>query len=396
MRILQVHNKYQNPGGEDVVVEAERAMLIENGHEVEQWIAHNDAIKDTGVGKRVEIALNSIWSRQSQREIARRIHEFEPDVIHVHNTLYLISPSIYRASRRLNVPIVQTLHNFRFICPASTLFRDGHVCEDCVGKFVPYPGVIHSCYRESKVESGLVAGIITFNRMRRTYQKDVDMYIALTEFAKQKVVEGGLPAEKIVIKPNFVMNDIEPGEHNGGYALFAGRLVDYKGVECLVKAWRLLDSPILLKIAGQGPLDIAIRANLPDNVTLLGQVSRGELLRLMQDATALIYPSECYETFGLSIVEAFSVGLPVIASDIGAPAEIITDGQTGWLFNPGDADDLARVVQEAWLNPEELRRRGNIARRHYLEKYTPERNHEILMEIYQTGIERFKSKYTTV
>jgi glycosyltransferase involved in cell wall biosynthesis len=391
MRILQVHNKYQNPGGEDVVVEAERAMLIENGHEVEQWIAHNDAIKDTGVGKRVEIALNSIWSRQSQREIARRIHEFEPDVIHVHNTLYLISPSIYRASRRLNVPIVQTLHNFRFICPASTLFRDGHVCEDCVGKFIPYPGVIHSCYRESKVESGLVAGIITFNRMRRTYQKDVDLYIALTEFAKQKVVEGGLPAGKIVIKPNFVTNDIEPGEHNGGYAIFVGRLTPEKGVDTLLEAWRKLENPIPLKVIGGGPLETRFAGELPAGVEYLGFTPREKVIELMQNASLMVFPSQWYEGFPMTVVEAFATSLPIVNSELGSSAEIVDDGVTGWRFTPGDADDLARAVQEAWANPDELRRRGEAARRQYLENYTPERNHEILMEIYQTAIERFRN-----
>jgi glycosyltransferase involved in cell wall biosynthesis len=320
------------------------------------------------------------------------MRDFKPDIVQVHNTVPLISPSIYRAAVKGGAPVVQLLHNFRFICPAATLYRDGHICRDCVGKLIPYPAILHNCYRESKVQSAVMTATLAFNRIIRNYQNNIEVYIAQSEAARQEFIGGGMPADKIFVKPNFIRADIERGDHQGGYALFAGRLVDYKGVECLINAWRLLDSPIPLKIVGKGPLESMLQQNLPDGVEALGHIPREDLFKLMQNASVLIYPSEWYESFGMSVIEAFATGLPVIASKIGGPAETVVEGENGWRFIPRDANDLARVVQEAWSHPEELRRRGDIARRHYLEKYTPERNHEILMEIYQTAIERFKSR----
>lgn len=387
MRILQVSNKYQNPGGEDVVVEDEYKTLTKHGHEVHQWIVHNSVLNEVGTAGKLKIALKSIWSPESQKQIAKLIGEFKPDVVHVHNTMPLISASIYQACHRENVAVVQTLHNYRFVCPGSPLYRDGHVCEDCLGKLIPYPGALHGCYRNSRVDSTFTVANLTFNRLRGTYKNDIDLYIALTEFARQKFIQGGLPAHKFFVKPNFITSEMRPGSHQGGYALFVGRLVEYKGINTLIDAWKLLKAPIPLKIVGQGPMESEIRSEAPETVSLLGQVTRDEVFRLMQDATMLIFPSKCYETFGMTLIEAMSTGLPVIASRNGGSPEIIQEG--GWLFNPGDPVDLARVVEEALSNPDELSKRGQQGLKICQEKYTVEVNYHLIMKAYQTAIDNF-------
>lgn len=390
MKILQVHNKYQQPGGEDVVVASEHELLTSKGHEIYQWIVHNDAIKDTGTMGKMKIAVNSIWSRNAQKEITEIINEFKPDVAHIHNTIPLLSPAIYSACHKAGVAVVQTLHNFRTICPGSPLYRDGKVCEDCVGKAIPYPGMIHGCYRDSRLQSAFTVANLSFNRMRGTYRNDIDVYVALTQFAREKFIAGGLPADKIMVKPNFVTADIPQGQHDGKFGLFGGRLVPHKGVQAMVDAWRLLDTPIPLKVLGGGPLDTLFKENVPDGIEYLGFVSREEVIRLMGDASFLMFPSEWYEGFPMSITEAFATGLPVIAGKLGGAAEIVQDGESGWHFTPGDAQDLAQKVQQAWADPEELKRRGTMARKQFEENYTPEKNYEMLLNIYQTAITRFQ------
>ncbi len=394
MRVLQVHNKYQNPGGEDVVVASEHDLLKGNGHDVYQWIVHNDAIKEAGAGGKMKIAMNSIWSRDAQKEITAIINEFKPDIAHIHNTIPLLSPSIYSACHKANVPVVQTLHNYRTVCPASPLYRDNHICTECLGKLIPYPAMVHGCYRDSKVQSAFSVASLSYNRMRGTYRKDVDLYISLTEFARDKFIEGGMPGDKIVVKPNFVTTDIEQGTHDGGYAFFAGRLVPHKGVATLINAWKQLEQPIPLKIAGQGPMENILQ-DLPQNIEYLGQVSRDEVFNLMRNANFVIFPSEWYETFGLAVVEAFATAAPVIVSKIGGLANIVEDGESGWHFTPGDAKDLAEKVQQAWSDPAELKRRGRMARQRFEEYYTPEKNYGMLLEVYQSAISRFKQHTAT-
>jgi len=386
MKILQVHNEYQHFGGEEVVVAAENSLLCEYGHETRQWIVKNSELQNTSTLTKAKVALQSIWSHNAYRRINRQLLDFQPDVVHVHNTIPLISPSIYAACKSEGIPVVHTLHNYKLICPGAYLYRGRKTCEDCIGKFVPYLGILHGCYRSSRAQTAIsVAGLAT-HRLRGTYRNDVDIYIALSRFARQKFIEGGLPAEKIAVKPNFVSSEIKPGKHTGGYALFVGKLVQYKGIETLLQAWHLLDETIPLKIVGQGPLEILLKSNLPPGVEYLGQLPREKVLSLMQEANLVVFPSEWYEPFGIVMIEAFATGLPVIATRLGSAAEIVRDGTSGWHFNPEDPQDLARIIRLAWSNPEEMKHRGEMARKQYEDYYSAEKNYQMLLSIYQTAI----------
>jgi glycosyltransferase involved in cell wall biosynthesis len=288
---------------------------------------------------------------------------------------------------------VQSLRNYRLLCPSATFFRDGHVCEDCLGKAVPLPGVVHACYRESRPQSSVVASMITFHRLRRTWQRDVDRFVALTTFSRDKFVEGGLPPERIVVKPNSV--DIPfngaKGEANG--FLFVGRLSEEKGVRTLLSSWRDL-SDLQLTVIGDGQLRDQVRdvANRNPDLKMRGRVSSNQTYAHMRAAQALIFPSEWYETFGRVAIEAFAQRTPVIAARIGAIAEVVRDGETGLHFAPGSAEDLAAKVRWAADHPDEMRRMGDNARREYEEKYTPERNYAMLMDIYHQAIDHARSR----
>ena len=397
MKILQVHNQYRHRSGEEVVVEAENQMLTQYGHQVSQWIEKSSDIEDVGSLAHAKIALNSIWSSESYRKIQRKIKEFNPDIVHVHNTVPLISPSVYSACRDANVPVVKTLHSYKLICPGAYLYRDGKICEDCVPKSLKYPSVINGCYRQNRFHSAITSTGLAVDRIKSTYQNNVDIFIALTRFARQKFIEGGFPAEKIAVKPNFVTSDIQPGKHEGKYGLFVGKLVKYKGIETFLQAWDLLDETIPLKVVGKGPLDILFKSSVPSGLEYLGALPRENVIELMQNASFLIFPSEWYEPFGMVMIEAFATGLPVIGSNLASGAEIIKEGYAGWHFNPGDAQDLAQKVKLAWSNPDELKRRGILARKQYDQNYSPEKNYQMLLNIYETAIKRMKEKdFSTV
>ena len=275
---------------------------------------------------------------------ARLVRVKEPDVVHFHNTFPLISPAAYYAVQREGVPVVQTLHNFRLLCPGATLFRDGAVCEECIEQRSFRPAMAHKCYRGSRPATATVAAMLTVHQVVRTWQRKVDLYIAVSEFARRKFVAGGVPASRIVVKPNFVWPDPGVGAGSGGYALFVGRLSAEKGISVLAEAWRELGE-IPLVVAGDGPL---AGTEWPEGVSWVGRQTREKVLELMRDARVLIVPSECYENGPLTVLEAFACGLPVIASDLGSMAEAVDHERTGWLFQPGDAADLARKVRWAF------------------------------------------------
>lgn len=382
MRILSVHNKYQIRGGEDESRESEERLLREMGHQVEVYEESNDNLAAIGAAR---VALKTVWSSEAYQIVRQRLKTTKHDIIHVQNFFPLISPSVYYAARAEGVPVVQTLRNYRLLCPNALFFRDGQVCEDCLGKFVPYPGVLHGCYRESRAASGGVTAMITAHRAINTWNEMVDVYIALTEFARQKFIQGGLPAEKIIVKPNFVNPDPGVGTGQGDYALYVGRLSVEKGLDTLLEAWEQLDHPMPLKIVGDGPLaDRVIEAakRMPQ-VEWLGRRPMPEVHALMGEAMFLIFPSKWYETFGRVAVEAFAKGTPVIAANIGAIAELVDSGRIGLLFQPGDSEDLAAKVEWALANPAKLAQMRLAARAEFEAKYTAEKNYKQLIEIYQ-------------
>jgi glycosyltransferase involved in cell wall biosynthesis len=387
MKILLIHNYYRHSGGEDGVFRAEHNILQHNGNTVNVFEKENDSIK--GVNK-LFLPLHAIWSRNSQKELRALLLKNKPDIAHFHNTFLLISPAAYYTCQDMNIPVVQTLHNYRLLCPAATLYRKNSVCEKCISRTPPYPGIVHGCWRGSRLLSAIPALMLTVHNILKTWHKQVDVYIALTEFAKRKFVEGGLPEAKILVKPNFVYPDPGAGNGEGNYALFVGRLSEEKGVKTLIQSWEFLPQ-FTLKIAGDGPfyneLKLYIANHFISSIELLGSQDHQSILSLIKGARFLVFPSEWYEGFPMTIAEAFACGVPVIASRLGAMEEIIKDGRTGLHFNPGDPEDLAAKVEWAWSNPERMREMGNEARREYELKYTAEKNYEMLMEIYRKAIE---------
>jgi glycosyltransferase involved in cell wall biosynthesis len=385
MKILLVHNFYQQPGGEDRVFSTEGTLLEKRGHQVLRYTVHN---RDTADYGRIALLQNTLWNQQVYRDIRSLIKKEHPEVIHFHNTFPLISPSAYYAAKKERVPVVQTLHNYRLLCSAAILYRDGHPCEHCIGKKVPWPGVYYECYKESVVFSAGVAAMLTLHRSIRTWDKAVTSYIVMTEFARNKFIDGGLPAARITVKPHFLDPDPGVGKGEGNYALFVGRLSSEKGVETLLNAWEELGHTLQLKIVGDGPLATRVNQSLYKNSSIewLGSKSPQEVYALMGDATCLIFPSQWYETFGLVVIEAFARGTPVIASRIGGIEEIVEHAKTGLFFTPGDHHDLARQI--LWLknNPRQMSEMRREARTRFLTKYSSPCNYEKLIAIYQDAM----------
>jgi glycosyltransferase involved in cell wall biosynthesis len=388
MRILLCHNFYREPGGEDQVFADEGRLLESHGHEVIRYTRHNDEIESMG---RWEAARATLWNRQTLEELRRLIRREQPEVLHCHNTFPLLSPSIYRAAKEAGVPVVQTLHNYRLLCPAASFLRDGRICEDCLGKAVPWPGVLHACYRQSRPASAAAAAMLTVHRAMKTWSRGVSRYVALSEFSRRKFIEGGLPAERIVTKPNFVDPDPGPGSGAGGYAVFVGRTAEEKGLDTLLAAWRRLSGPVALKIVGDGPLaaDAATAARHDPRIEYLGRRGGGEVLAILGEAACLVFPSACYENCPKTILEAFAKGTPVIASAAGAMTEMVADGRNGFHFRRGDAQDLAAKVGALLADPVRSAAMRRAARQQYEAAYRSEFNAQRLMMIYRQAIADF-------
>ena len=383
-RVLLVHNYYQQAGGEDITFEAERNLLKANGHEVFEYTDSNMRHETM---TRISAARETIWSDSSYRKLKRIILETGPDIVHFHNTFLVISPSAYYACYEARVPVVQTLHNYRLSCPSAIFYREGGVCEECLGKFFAWPGVLHSCYRGSRAQSFVVASMLTYHHLLHTWHEKVNAYICLTEFSRDKMIEAGLPRDKIFVKPIFMSIEKMESASSGNYALFLGRLTLEKGVMTLLRAWADIAN-VPLKIAGDGPMrSVVEQAALKNpNIQGLGYQDRNAVITLMQNARFLVLSSEWYEVFPMTIIEAYAHGVPVIAARIGGLNSIVREDETGLLFNPGDAEDLAAKVRWLWEHREDAHRMGVAARREYEQKYTAERNYRMLSDIYEKVI----------
>lgn len=376
-----LHNYYQHKGGEDQVFTAEAGLLEERGHSVKRYTLHNDQVDGMSGAS---LASDTVWNRRVHHDLRALIRDVKPDVAHFHNTFPLISPAAYYAFRSEGVPVVQTLHNYRLLCLNAQFFREGEVCEDCLGRRVPLPGVLRSCYRGERVASAGVATMLTTHRILRTWSNVVDGYIALTRFARDKFVEGGLPPEKIFVKPNFVERDPGMGGGGGGYVLFVGRLSREKGIETLLRAWRRLGRRITLKIAGDGPLsgEVGRAARETRGIEWLGRVREREVVGLMKRAEFLVLPSLWYEGFPMVVAEAYASGLPVLASDLGSLSTLVISGRTGLKFSPRSAGDLEDKAEALLDDPALLERVRLGAREEFETHYTADRNYTRLMEIY--------------
>jgi glycosyltransferase involved in cell wall biosynthesis len=383
MDILVAHNFYKLPGGEDQSVAAEITMLEAHGHNVVRYFLHNEVLDTISP---VQAALRTVWSRSSFRDLQNLIRRHKPQIVHFHNTFPLISPAAYYAARAEQVPVVQTIHNFRLLCANALLFRNGVACEDCVGKSFGWPAIVHKCYRGNAAASGTVATMITTHWVIRTWRSAVDVYVALTDFSRRKLSEGGLPAARIAVKPNFLEADPGPATGGGGYALCVGRLSPEKGTETLLDAWRHLGGHLPLKVVGDGPMAAMVQQAAAKNplIEWLGWLPRDAVSILMGEAEFLIVPSACYETFARVIIEAYAKGTPVVASKQGAMAELIEDQRTGLHFGPGNAIDLAEKVRLLVKLPQtEKARMRQAARTKFMREFTASTNYPMLMTIYE-------------
>ena len=361
------------------MVESEVELLRRRGHEVTLYHRDNTELASRAM---ITVATSTFWSKRTTREMNALISNFRPDIIHIHNTFPLISPSIYWVASRHRIPVIQTLHNFRLLCPQAMFLRDGAICEDCLGQ-IPWRGAMRHCYHDSLPHSAAIAAMLTLHRFAGTWRNKVTRYLALNEFCRQKFVAGGLPARRIAIKPNFV-NVPAPGQSTRSGALFAGRLSHEKGIAVLLDALKELPD-VRCQVVGSGPERHLIGAH--PTVQERGAISADEVISEMRNSAYLVMPSICYENFPRTIVEAYASGLPVIASRLGAIPELVEDGRTGLLFDPGDTVDLARKMMWAEAHPQEMRAMGERARRVYETKYTPEINYNQLMAIYREAID---------
>jgi glycosyltransferase involved in cell wall biosynthesis len=377
MRILLVHSYYQQPGGEDVVVANERHLLEQSGHATELHTAHNAVI--SGFAGKLDAFLHVTYNTRAREALAEQLARFRPEIVHVHNTFPLLSPSIYDACADAAVPVVQTLHNYRTICAAADFFRAGKPCDLCKDGH-PYRAVWHRCYRGSLLGSAASAHMIAHHRRRATWSSKVARFIALSPFARAKFIEGGLPADRIVVKPNFTADPSAPGLDRRHGALFVGRLRAEKGVAQLMEAWARVDYP--LRILGDGPERRRLAALAPANVTFEGRVAPERVRAAMREASFLVLPSLVYENFPLAVAEAFANGLPVVAYHHGAFADIIEDRVTGRLVEPRNLAALAEAVTELAARPDLVQAMSRAARGQYERLYTPERNIELLLAIY--------------
>ena len=393
--VLVVHNRYRQSGGEDAVFDAESELLARHGHRVERLVVDNDEIPDRpSASYRVRLAARTVWAGAAAEAVAERARAVGANVVHVHNFLPLLSPAVHGAARATGAAVVQTLHNYRLICPAATLFRDGAPCEDCVGRRVAMPAIVHACYRDSRAQTAAVTAMLAVHRARRTWHRDVDAFVALTAFGRDRFVAGGLPADRLLVKPNFAPDPGEAGDPGERYGqrpfLFVGRLAEEKGLRTLLAAWRLLDTDVALRIVGAGPLAAEVEAAAADlpGVTFVGPLARDEVQGEMRSARALVFPSLWYEGMPLTVIEAFAAGLPVIASGLGAMNDMVDDGRTGRLIKPGDPRALADAVKALARDANGTASMGSAARRAYLDTYAPEPNYTQLAAIYRQAVGR--------
>lgn len=388
MKILIAHNRYQHPGGEDAVVKTEYELLKSYGEDVRLYERNNIEIDSLSPGEKLKLLFSYRWSQSSYREFKNIVDEFKPDVVHLHNIFFLLTPSVYAACQERNIPVVHSQHNFRLLCSNGLFFRENHICEECL-KHTLWRGVRYGCYKNSRILTALIVAIIDHHWKKGTWLKMVDAFITATEFGKRKFIEGGIPPEKIFVKPNFLYPDPGKREKDEGYALYAGRLSQEKGIELLIGAWKYV-SAAPLKVMGDGPLMEKVKNIVKDkkvnNIEFLGFQSKENAARYMKGARFIIIPSLCYESFPRIIAEAFAYGIPVLASELGTMKSLIDDGRTGRLFEPGNERDLAKIAEWMFGYPEVLELMGVNARQEYENKYSAQKNYQFLKNIYNHAI----------
>ncbi len=398
MRILLVHNRYGSaaPSGENQVLDIERDLLQARIHTVETLTRQSDEIRVQGIWGAIKGAAATPWNPWSGQAIRHAVARFQPDVVHVHNTFPLISPSIFHALAGTGVARVLTLHNYRLFCPAAIPMRAGQVCTDCLDRRSVLPALQHGCYRNSRLATVPLALNVALHRAAGTWSHHVDAFIALTEFQRQRVVDAGLPAGRVLVKPNFYPGNpaVVPWAQRQPYVVFAGRLTPEKGVATLIRAWQLWgpEAPEL-RILGGGELRAeleAMAAGLP--VRFLGQVDAAEAQRQIAQASLLVLPSECFEGFPMVVREAFAFGTPAAVSDLGPLPSIVRHGESGVVFEAGNPVALLQAVRTAWQSPGNLQNLGHGARQAFDRLYNEDANYQTLMHIYEQAMAQCRQK----
>ena len=380
--VLVIHNRYQQPGGEDAVVRAEVADLRRRGHRVIEYTRENSEIAHYRTLRRSSLPFTTTWNSRTYAAVRSMIRKEHPDIVHIHNFFPLVSPAAHYAAKSCGVPVLQTLHNYRLSCPAATVFWNEEPCRMCCSLSA---GLLRGCYRDSRTHTAVVVMMLGAHRAAGTWNRCVDAYLVPSKFCRNYFAQAGLAPHKLNVRPNFLAED--PGQRTtrGEYALFAGRLSPEKGVLEMVRAWqRIPDVPLL--IAGDGPLRPELEqaaSCMNSKVKLLGQLAPEETITAIKGARFLIFPSRWYEPFGMALLEATACGVPAIASGIGAVPELVVDGETGLLFDPDNFDELAGQVRWAWSHPREMEHLGDAARQLYEEKFTPDQSYEAWLNVCQ-------------
>ena len=394
MRILIAHNHYQQPGAEDQVFTAEADLLADRGHEVFRYELHNNSIKSTD---KLKLARNTIWNPQSAKSVRRLVRRNQIAVAHFHNTFPVMSPSVYRAARDEGAAVVQTLHNFRLVCPGNTMFRDNHLCDDCVGKPLPWPSVLHACYRGDRQATAVSAAMLAYHRATGTWSHNIDAYVALSEFNRSLFCRAGFAEASIFVKPNFLKSDPGPGTRKRAGALFVGRLIPEKGISTLLAAWKRIGSKLPLTIFGDGPLrdEVASAAESSDGaVRWLGWRSRSEVDEALGAASVVISPSVWIEAGPLSVIESFARATPLIASRLGSLAEYVKPDMSGYLFDPGNPAALVEAVEKFLKLPDCGARMGATARKIFLDTYSAEHAYKNMIALYDFALKNFEASKT--
>jgi glycosyltransferase involved in cell wall biosynthesis len=388
VKVLVVHNRYRSeqPSGENNVVDAEVSLLAEGGHKVSLFERRSDDIAQMPLPRKATVPLMVPWNPAVRKELAARLRASRPDVVHIHNTFPLLSPSVVAACADAGVPAVATLHNYTMVCPPGTLHRDGHICTECVGGS-PLPAVKHGCYRGSSAATVPMAASMVANRRR--WWTGVSRFFCISAAQRDLLVSAGMPGERMAVKHNFVADPGVRRTGDGAHVLFLGRITEEKGIGLLMRAWDRLGGAlgVPLVIAGTGPMqdEVAVWANGRSDVSYVGLRNKAECRALTADAVAVVAPSTWLEAFGLVVVEAMAAGVPTVAAAHGAFPELVEDGVTGLLHQPNDAASLADRLRE--VTGDRNREMGDAARVRYEKDFTPEVGLDRLVSGYQAAIE---------
>jgi glycosyltransferase involved in cell wall biosynthesis len=394
LRVLQVYNEYRRHGGEDTVVDLEAALLRRNGHAVECLRVSTRELERASKLRLLTAGFGTAWSLRGYAAMREAIAGFSPDIVHVHNTFPLLSPSVFWAAHRAGVPVVQTLHNYRLTCANALLLRDDQPCQKCVGQF-PWAGLRYRCFGSSYGRTAAVTSSNLLHRWLGTFQNKIHAYIALTEFSREVMTRAGLPPERIHVKPNFSPDPARPEQPRLKRVVFAGIIARFKGVHVLLDAWtRLAPADYQLMLFGDGPDRMELERLYASrrNVVWCGRQPRDQVIEQIAGSRWLVLPSLVYENFPMTVLEALSVGTPVVVPNHGAFTRMVTDQQEGLMFSPGSAESLAAAFSFGLESPESSWARWSAnARNKFVREFTERSNYPQLLAIYQGALEAFRT-----